>query len=296
MNPILQSALGAILRHFLTIGAGYLVARGIWSQNESVDYVGAAVLAILGFGWTLYQKYVERQKLLTAIAMNAGSTEAEVEANVQKGIAPPVTTGRNEAPYLIGRPNPPKDNAPKYGGPAIIVILAIGFSSSCATKTNTPTLTPTGKVAYYGEKFLSVVEQAQNSVIKLVADGVVERSSVEPSVRGFVEIGKAGQLTAKALRQIDAATDAVTKAAAAKTVDESIHAIQTILLNITKDVPNAADRDRILAVVNALGVGAALLDMLRAVAPYIPTVAPSGEALAPIAFHDYTTGGFAYAV
>jgi hypothetical protein len=80
MNPMFQAALGAILRHFLTIIAGGLVARGIWTQEEAATYVGAAVLAALGLGWSLWAKYRDRLFRDQAMAMPAGVTEDQVKS------------------------------------------------------------------------------------------------------------------------------------------------------------------------------------------------------------------------
>lgn len=284
MNPMLQEAIASILRHFLTIAAGYLVARGIWTQGSATSYVEAAALALISVGWAIWQKYETRQKLVTALAMTSNvKTEADIEKFIAQGESPSVTTPKTAHPIMV-LPNPSSDRVKDKsrfgdeGGAATIGIISrasfatvvtLTLAIACAPKAG-PTLSPEGKVALYGERFLSIVEKAQDQTIKLVADGVVDRASMEPAVRGFVEIGKIGQTTAKALRVIDASHDAIEKAAAAKTVDEGIRQAQVILLNLTKDIPNLTDRDRVLQIVNALNVGAALLDMLRAVAPYIP--------------------------
>lgn len=83
MNPLLAQALGAIIRHFLTILAGYLVGKGIWSPDQAGQYVEAAaaalVAALVALAWSLWSKYKGRQKLLTALDLPAGSSEAQVK-------------------------------------------------------------------------------------------------------------------------------------------------------------------------------------------------------------------------
>lgn len=74
MNPVLQAALGAILRHFLTMGATFLVTRGIWTQEEAMTYVAAAALALLGLGWSVWQKSKAHAKIEKALEMPAGSS------------------------------------------------------------------------------------------------------------------------------------------------------------------------------------------------------------------------------
>lgn len=94
MNPMLAEALTSIVRSILKIGAGYLVARGVWAPNDANNYVAAAALAIVGIGWSYWQTYRSRVKLLTALTMPPGATEADVTATVAAGgpSVPSVTT------------------------------------------------------------------------------------------------------------------------------------------------------------------------------------------------------------
>jgi hypothetical protein len=90
VNPVVQSALGSILRWALALGAGYLVEHGVWSEGEATTYVTAAVLALLSLLWSLWQKYHERVKFLTALDMHAGATEADVKAVIADGMGTPI--------------------------------------------------------------------------------------------------------------------------------------------------------------------------------------------------------------
>ena len=74
MNPVLQAALGSILRHFLTIASGYLVAHGIWTQEEAMTYVAAAALGLLGVGWSVWQKSKTHALIEKALDMPQGSS------------------------------------------------------------------------------------------------------------------------------------------------------------------------------------------------------------------------------
>jgi hypothetical protein len=44
-----------LIRHVLTIGAGALASRGVIGENETETVIGA-VLALLGIGWSAYDK------------------------------------------------------------------------------------------------------------------------------------------------------------------------------------------------------------------------------------------------
>lgn len=99
MNPILQSALGSILRWALAIAAGYLVKAGIWDANDAETYVATAALALLALGWSWWQKYHDRIKLLTALTMKPGATENDVIAHIASGApTPTVSTPPNTIP------------------------------------------------------------------------------------------------------------------------------------------------------------------------------------------------------
>ena len=99
MNPILQSALGSVLRWLLALGAGYLVKAGIWTNSNAETYVAAGAMALLAIGWSLWQKYHSRIKFLTALTMPVGATENDVTAQVKSGDAlPAVNTPANSVP------------------------------------------------------------------------------------------------------------------------------------------------------------------------------------------------------
>jgi len=101
MNPILQAALGSIVRFFLAALFGYVVKAGIWSASEAETYVGAGTLAVLGLGWSLWAKYRDRIKLLTALSMPHGVTENDVKEHIANGGATPsVSTPKDEVPHI----------------------------------------------------------------------------------------------------------------------------------------------------------------------------------------------------
>ena len=100
MNPLVVESLASVLRHVLTIGAGYLVAHGIWTPEAASSYVAAGAMAIIGMGWALYQKHGARTKLVTALATPAVTTEAAVERKIAAGEAAAVSTPKDEKPVL----------------------------------------------------------------------------------------------------------------------------------------------------------------------------------------------------
>lgn len=106
MNPILQAALGSILRWVLAIGAGYIVKAGIWTDNDAQTYVLAGSMAILALAWSQWEKYKSRVKFLTALATPYGTTENILNWKLVYGIqAPSVWTPSDTVPVLPKYPD-----------------------------------------------------------------------------------------------------------------------------------------------------------------------------------------------
>jgi hypothetical protein len=110
MNPLLQSALGSILRWGLALGAGYLVRAGIWAAPDAELYVGAATLGLLSLGLSLWSKYHARLKLLTTLEL-AGATEHEVTALMRVNPSPPLATPPTSVPVSPLPPPTPRPAA-----------------------------------------------------------------------------------------------------------------------------------------------------------------------------------------
>jgi len=79
MSPLVQQAIGSILRHFLTMAASILVTRGIWTEQDALSYVGAAAMALIGMGWSFWQKYTAEGKIDEALAMPEFSSRKDME-------------------------------------------------------------------------------------------------------------------------------------------------------------------------------------------------------------------------
>jgi hypothetical protein len=99
MNPIATKALGSIIRWALAGVAGALfVKHGIWSQSDAAQYVEAGTMGLLSLGFSLWEKYRSRLKLLTALTMPAGNTEANVEQAMKVLPSPSVLTAKDTVP------------------------------------------------------------------------------------------------------------------------------------------------------------------------------------------------------
>jgi hypothetical protein len=106
MNPLFSEAAASVIRSILKLGAGYLVARGVWDEGAAAEYVAAAALAIVGFGWSYWTTYASRKKLVTAMAMPAAVSERQVEAAIKDPavLTPPVTLHKDAVSLQMDRP------------------------------------------------------------------------------------------------------------------------------------------------------------------------------------------------
>jgi uncharacterized membrane protein YjjB (DUF3815 family) len=89
MNLLLE-ALGSIARWLLAGLMGYFVAHGVFSQAAADNYThalaGALAAGAVSLGWSLWQKYSAKLKILTALSMPAGSSVEQLQQKVDSGM------------------------------------------------------------------------------------------------------------------------------------------------------------------------------------------------------------------
>jgi hypothetical protein len=78
MNPLLQDFLISLLRKALTIGATYLVTTGWLDAGEADRYVSGFALLLVSLLWSLWDRYVARRLLVTALHTMPWTPEAQV--------------------------------------------------------------------------------------------------------------------------------------------------------------------------------------------------------------------------
>jgi hypothetical protein len=132
VNPLLASFIGGLLRQALVGVSGYLVARGIFTQDEMTNYVSAFVAFAIGFGWMLWVKYRDRIKLLSALTLDTPATEAQLE------------TAMASTPSAVPSSTTPKDVKPSstVAQKLMAVLLVVGVSVGAGCAKNRPDLTP----------------------------------------------------------------------------------------------------------------------------------------------------------
>lgn len=98
LTPILKKYLGSIIRSALMLAVPFFVSQGIWTPDEATAQLTAIAAALTAVSWSLFEKYRSQKKLLTAAAMPAGSTEQDVDLQVQFGTTPTVTLPKDVSP------------------------------------------------------------------------------------------------------------------------------------------------------------------------------------------------------
>ena len=100
MNPLYQAIVGSILRFILAYCAGYLVKHGLLESTDVKHWVAGISMGLLAIGWSLWQKYHSRVKVVTALAMPAGSTENDLNTQIITKATPSISTPENQTPVL----------------------------------------------------------------------------------------------------------------------------------------------------------------------------------------------------
>lgn len=88
-NPLVIKFIGSLVRSALQGLGGILVAKQVITTNDAQTYLGAltdpvflvgAISFVGGSGWSLYEKYLARKKLIVAIDAPTGTSETQITA------------------------------------------------------------------------------------------------------------------------------------------------------------------------------------------------------------------------
>lgn len=104
MNPQFKDIAGSVIRWGLTVLCTWLVQRGVVQEAQTPTIIAAGLAVVTPLLWSIWQKYGARLKLLTALTMAPGATEADVERHIEatpKDELPPVTTPKDVQPVAV---------------------------------------------------------------------------------------------------------------------------------------------------------------------------------------------------
>lgn len=163
MNPLLQSALGSILRALLAGLAGWFVQRGVWTQDAANEYLTAGVLFILTILWAVWTRYKDRLKFLTALDAPAGIPEEHVTEKIKLGMGAKLTT-------------------------LVLAVTVAVLTTACRAPVTITT--PQGKVIYSANEVAKRVENLQTTVIAAEASKAIPTDVARVFVTFTVESAK----------------------------------------------------------------------------------------------------------
>ena len=179
MNPLVVDIIGTWVRAALLAISAVLIqhhivtaAQGEALSTQLFTQIINSLPAVAALGWSMWQKYGSRLKLVTALTMPAGTTENAVVAKIATGVGvPAVSTLASVVPLA------------KVG----VLILALGLSLSACAHPSTANLSPAGHVAYTADQITARVNELENSAIAANASGALDlhttRTLVEFSVK-----------------------------------------------------------------------------------------------------------------
>lgn len=102
MTPTAELFWSSVIRHLFAAVAGVLVTHGYVTQvgaNAYVEELIGVVLYAAGQLWANRAAYTQRVKMLTALWMPHGTTEACVDEHIAKGLpTPALSTPPNTVP------------------------------------------------------------------------------------------------------------------------------------------------------------------------------------------------------
>lgn len=83
MNTLQQQFLGSLVRWGLTLGSGWLMARGTLKDGIDTEVIAAVAMAVPPLLWGLWQKVKSRTAFKVALDLPAGATEADVKEAIK---------------------------------------------------------------------------------------------------------------------------------------------------------------------------------------------------------------------
>lgn len=95
MPVFIQQVVGGLLRTTIAGALGWLVINGWITDQVATEFTAALVSLILVVAWSAWEKYANRKKLMVALTVPEGTTEAKVERIVKAEGAPSVMTSKD---------------------------------------------------------------------------------------------------------------------------------------------------------------------------------------------------------
>lgn len=79
MSDLVRAQIGSIIRHILTLGAGYFVAQGYLTESAATELAASGSVFLATIIWSLYQNTRVNRKVDVALAMPEGATKHDLK-------------------------------------------------------------------------------------------------------------------------------------------------------------------------------------------------------------------------
>ncbi len=100
MTDLTLKILTGVLRVVLIPVTSWLVAHGILTSDETVQFIAELTSWCVAIGWAAYAWYKAKQREHTALAFMPGMTPNELTERINAGTTAPATTAGDVAPRL----------------------------------------------------------------------------------------------------------------------------------------------------------------------------------------------------
>jgi hypothetical protein len=88
VNPLFRDILESLLRKGLTTVAASLVTWGVLTNEQATGVISGVVVFGVSIAWSVYQRYKDRLRFLTAIEAPPGTSEKVVKEMAKAPDAP----------------------------------------------------------------------------------------------------------------------------------------------------------------------------------------------------------------
>jgi hypothetical protein len=150
---------GLLVRGLLAMAAGWLASHKILDQSDTAQWIEAATLMVVAFGWSYLEKYQGKQTqdtlIATAIQMPPSATVADVHATVDEGFG--ATPAAKIAPVLL----------------LCLALPLLGASTTGCAPKNATFDTPTTATMYHAEQAIKDLGKVRNFSVDLLDQKVI---------------------------------------------------------------------------------------------------------------------------
>lgn len=100
MSEVMVKVLSGVIRVLLVPVTNWLVANGILTSNETVQFTAEVASWAVALGWTIWAWWHAHKRQMTALALPAGSTPNELKMTMKQGASAKAATGPDQSPTL----------------------------------------------------------------------------------------------------------------------------------------------------------------------------------------------------